>query len=267
MTFELDRTQVSTDKSPIILWDNLFTQGTLVASTEDTSGEKENAVDGNTYDYWTPTELPATLEVELSSSASPTYMAIAAHTLGSNGCGFLVQYWAGSTWERAGGQFDPEDDSTIIVSFDEHTSNRWRIRIVNQGTVPSIGVISLGNPTRFDSGILPSYTPLYMAEEIELLKSQTLNGQFITNRVNKRGSRSSFALNILERDFVEGDDFQAFRRHYNDGKPFFFASNPVELPEDVAYCWRQDGGEIRPTFNNDGIFYNTQLSLEAYVGP
>ena len=264
MSMYIERTEVDSDKAPVILWDNLLEDGTLAASSEDTNGEKENAIDGNTYDYWIPTSLPATLSVTLASSSTLGYVGIAAHTLGTNGNTVDVEYHNGVGWVSLA-SISPTDDKTILIAVAETSATQFRLYI-SGGSIPNIGVVSFGSSIKFESGILPAYTPLYMAEEIELLTSQTLNGQFVTNRVNRKGAKGNFGLNILERSFVEGTDFQNFRRHYNDGKPFFFASNPSELAEDVSYCWRQDGGEIRPTFESDGIFYKTQLSLEAYLG-
>lgn len=265
MSITIDRTEVSTDKSPLVLWDNLFEDGTLAASTEATDGDKENAIDGNTYDFWTPTALPATISVTLGSSTPASYVGIAAHDLFTNGCTVSVEYDSGGgTWVELA-SVTPTDDKTLMIAFDETSATDFRLYI-SGSTIPSIGVIFLGTALRFDSGILPQYTPITYAENIELLNSQTITGQFITNRVNRRGASTSLSLNILERSFVEATPFQNFRTHYNDGKPFFFASNPSELDFDVAYCWRQGGGEIQPTFQDNGIFYRTGLSLEAYIG-
>lgn len=264
MSMYIERTEVSTDQSPLILWQNRLKTGTISVSSEATGGEGENAIDDNTYDFWTPTALPATWAMTFPISRSMDYAAIAAHNLGSTGNTVAVEYHNGTGWVELA-SVTPTDDSVIIIAFNGEFSTQYRFYI-SGGTVPSIGVLYLGDEIRFDSGILPAYTPLYMAEEVELLKSQSLNGQFITNRVNRRGAKSSFSLNILERSFVESTAFQDFRDHYNDGEPFFFASNPSELTNDVSYCWRQQGGEINPTFQENGIFYKVNLSLEAYIG-
>ena len=259
------RSETSADKSPLVLWDNVFQQGTLSASTEATNSEKENAVDGNTYDYWAPTTLPATLSVALDSSFAVSYAAIAAHTLGSSSSTIFVEYDSGGgTWVSLA-TLSPTDDSAIVIAFTETSATDFRFRVTGS-TVPNLGVVYLGGGLLFDSGIIPGYTPLYMAESVQLLRSQTLSGQFITNRVNRKGASSSFQFNILDRSFVDSTAFQDFRRHYNDGKPFFFAGNPSELTKDVSYCWRKDGGEMKPTFSEDGIFYRTGMSLEAYIG-
>ena len=265
MSMYIERTEVDSDKAPVILWDNILEDGTITATSEDTNGEVENAIDGNTYDYWKPTAVTARIDLSLAAPKSASYLGIAAHTLGTSSARINVQYDSGGGFTNAwSGAIAPSDDKTIIVAFDQQTAADWRIVVLDN--VAQIGVAFLGDGIQFESGILPAYTPLYMAEEVELLTSQTLNGQFVTNRVNRKGAKGNFGLNILERSFVEGTDFQNFRRHYNDGKPFFFASNPSELVDDVSYCWRQDGGEIRPTFESDGIFYKTQLILEAYIG-
>jgi hypothetical protein len=263
MSIVIDRTEVDSDRSPIVLWDNLFSQGTLAASTESTDGEKENAVDGTTYDFWTPTALPATLSVTLGSGAPASYVGIAAHDLFTGGCTVAVEYYSGGWVELA--TVTPTDNKTLIIAFAETTATQFRLYITGT-TPPSIGVAFIGDVVRFDTGILPAYTPIAYSDEIELLNSQTMNGQFITNRVNMVGAKTNVNLNILDRTFVEGSDFQSFRNYYNLGNPFFFASNPSELDFDVAYCWRQKGGEIKPTFSNNGIFYTTSMSLEAYVG-
>lgn len=264
MSMYIERTEVSTDKSPVILWDNILQDGTVTVTSEATDGQAANAIDGTTYDYWIPTSVPATFTVELSTTTTASYAAIAAHNLGSTGNTLEVRAFNGSTYDAVA-SVTPTDDKPIFIAFTQQSATRWRFK-VDGGSVPKIGVALLGDSIRFDSGILPSYTPLYMSEDVELLTSQTLNGQFVTNRVNRRGAKTQVSLNILDRSFVEGTAFQDFRNHYNQGKPFFFASNPSELEDDVSYCWRQDGGELKPTFDSDGIFYKTALSLEAYIG-
>ena len=264
MSIIIDRTEVATDKAPLVLWDNVFAQGTLTASTEATNGEKENAISETTYDFWTPTALPATIGVTLGVSTAVSYVGIAAHNLFTNGCTVAVEYDNGGVWTELA-SVTPTDNKTLMIAFTETSDTDFRLSITGT-TAPSIGVIFMGTALQFETGILPSYTPIAYAENIELLMSQTMNGQFITNRVNRRGASTEVNLNILDRTFVEATPFQSFRDHYNSGKSFFFASNPSELDFDVGYCWRNSGGEMRPSFTDDGIFYRTSMSLEAYIG-
>jgi hypothetical protein len=107
--------------------------------------------------------------------------------------------------------------------------------------------------------------PLWQSQKVELLQSVSLGGQFLGNRVNRRGGEGSIILNILERSFIEGTSFQSFKTHYDNGKAFFFASSPADYDEDLAYVWRSPRQTMRPTFVDNGIFYQVNMSLEAYV--
>lgn len=263
MTVSFKRSSVTSDTYPAIVWKNILGYSTPTATTEATNGEAENVIDEATNTYWTPTALPATITFNLDTSRTAGYLGVASHNLATSQCSITLEEYSGGSWNVVF-THTPTDDSIILFPFTEDTSDQWRV-IVDGVSAPSIGVLFLGEALQFETGILPAYTPLYMAEDVELLTSRTITGQFMPNRVQRKGLSTSFSLNILDRAFVEGTDFQNFRRYYNDGGPFFFMSNPSGLTEDVSYCWRQDGGEIKPTFENDGIFYKASLSLEGFI--
>lgn len=261
MTVVFERSVVSTDYVPVILWNNIPESDSVTLTSS--SGDGENALDYATNTYWTPTSLPATLTADFGSDVGASYFGVCSHNLSSVGARIFLQTSAdGLSWTSVVDHI-PTDDSILFFPFTYTESRYWRFRI--QGTTtPSVGVIFLGEGLQFETGIMPSYTPMYMAEDIELMTAQTITGQFMPNRIQRKGLSTSFNLNILDRDFIEGANFQAFRRYYNDGGSFFFASNPAELEDDVAYCWRQSG-TIQPTFANNGLFYSTEMALEGFL--
>lgn len=265
MTIEFKRATVDSDYQPAIGWYNTILQEspTITATSEASGGEAENIATEATNEYWTPTSLPATVTFDFGSSTGAAYLGLASHNLFTSGCSITLQEYDGSSWNTVF-THTPSDDSIILFPFTSTSASQWRLT-VDGVSEPSIGVMFLGFMRKFPSGILPAYTPMYMAENITLLTSQTITGQFMPNRIQRRGLSSSFSLNILDRSEVEDSNFQGMRRHINDGGTFFFASNPAELTEDVSYCWRQDGGEIKPTFEENGIFYKVQLSLEGFI--
>lgn len=258
----IERTEVATDKAPLVLWDNILLDGTVTASTEATDAPIENTLTDSTWDYWQPTTTSGTVTLTLAGTASA--LGIAAHDLGSKGATINVKADGVSVLDST---VSPADDKPILILFDSTTSTtNWSIEITGASAAFSIGNLSLGVPTVFESGIVPSYTPLYMAEDIELLQNTSLGGQFFQNRIVRKSAETSIQLNILERSFVEGATFQNFRDYYNSGKTFFWAGGPSVFGGDVAFCRRTSGGEIKPTFANNGIFYQVGLQLEAYVG-
>lgn len=255
MSIVFKRPILDSDKAPTILWDNILDGGTVTES----SGVGDNALDYATNSYWEPTSLPATLAVNIGSSVGAGYLGICSHNLSSKGCTVTLQKNTGSWVDVC--EVTPTDDTALLVIFNYTEASNWRLYV--DGTdEPSIGVVFLGTALQFDCGIIPGYVPMYMAEDIELMTAQTITGQFMPNRIQRRGLSTSFGLNILERDFVEGNEFQAFRRYYNDGGSFFFAGNPDELRDDISYCWRASG-TLQPSL--DTIFYTTDMALEGFL--
>jgi hypothetical protein len=258
----IERTEVALDKAPLVLWDNIFLDGTVAASTEATDAPVENALTDSTWDYWQPTTTSGTVTLTLAGTASA--LGIAAHDLGTQGATINVKADGVSVLDST---VSPADDTPILILFDSTTSaTNWSVEITGASAAFSIGNMVLGVPLVFESGVVPSYTPLYMADNVELLMNQSLGGQFFQNRVIRKSAETSIQLNILERSFIEGATFQNFRDYYNDGKTFYWAAGPSVFEKDVAFCRRTNGGELKPTFENTGIFYRVGLQLEAYIG-
>lgn len=248
------------DNVPTLLWDNILEGSTLSESND----SAVNLLDYATNTYWVPNSVsPAgNIQFTLDETKGASYLAVASHNLHTNGCTLLLQRYT-TTWEDVF-SYTPENDSIFFVPFNYVEAQDWRIRVEGD-SIPSIGILFLGKALQFETGILPSYTPMYMAEDIDLLTSRTITGQFMPNRIERRGLSTSFNLNILDREFIEGSEFQEFRRYHNDGGSFFFASNPNELRDDVSYCWRQANGIMQPTFAENGIFYSVKLALEGFL--
>jgi hypothetical protein len=258
----IEGTQVADDSLPMVLWDNFYARGTITASSQTSDGAAANAAEETTYDYWTPSSSTATLQVTLSSAEAANCCAIAAHNLADTGSTVSVQYLAGS-WVTLG-SVTPTTNDPLMIVFNETTDTHFRISITGS-SAPSIGVVFLGKRLTFSTGVALPYTPIWQSQKVDLLQSVSLGGQFMGNRVNRRGGTGGLTLNVLERDFIEGANFQAFKTHYDNGKAFFFASSPADYPEDLAYVWRSPNNTMRPTFANNGLFYQVNMSLEAYV--
>lgn len=241
---------------PLLVWDNLLEKGTL----NQNSGIGTNAISQATNTHWVPDSLPDNVRATQPSETYASICCVASHNLGSLNA--TVQVKADNVTIA---EVSPEDDSTLIIMFPRTLGTTFMFRIASADDNPSVGYVSIGEPLLLETGILPSYTPLYMSHKYELLNSISRNGQFLGNRIIRAGGKSSFGMNILERDFVEGDDFQGFMAHHNEGNAYFFASNPYNMPKDVGYVWRTDGGEINPTFASNTPFYEITFDLEVYL--
>jgi hypothetical protein len=259
-------TPTEVDSFPIVLFDNKVVGATITASSEDLpDGAKENVATTSTFDFWQPESGTASITFDLGASFLVDTVSIVAHTLGSvSAVVKLESSTDGSTWVEEAEE-EPEDNSTITFLIVGKSRRYWRISTVSTDAYV-IGNVLIGKKLVFPAGVRPPYTPTDMAENVELLISETLEGQFITNRPLRYGISTEVNLNAVEYGFVE-DDLKPFRRHFNDGKPFIWASSPRFLENDTAYVWRRfDGGELRPVFDANGNFMNLSMDLMGYKG-
>jgi hypothetical protein len=260
-------TYIPTDDEvfPFVFYDNKVVNATITASTSATGAPAANVATTSTFDFWSPTSGTATLTFDLGQTFDVDTISIVAHDLGTKGATVTIQdSLDGSTWvDRA--VISPEDNSTITVLLAKFNKRYWRLSIVAANPVV-IGNVLIGERLVFPAGVRPPYTPTHMADMVELLFSETLDGQFITNRPVRYGIETTATLNAVEYGFVEGN-LADFRKHYNDGKPFIWASCPKFVEKDTAYVWRDaNASTLKPTFDQNGNFMNVEMELRGYRG-
>lgn len=244
-----------------VLYRNVLAEGALSASSETADGFAANALGPQTFDFWTPTSVPATLAVTLDAPVACDACAIIAHTLGSAGATIEVQHHDGSGWVTAQ-SVTPDDDRDLLLLFGEATSTQWRIRITD--AVASVGVVMIGPRLLIPFGVVPDYTPINLARSVQLGPHITRGGQFLGNRVLRMGAGTSIQLAPQERWWIE-QDAKPFIAHYNSGKPFIWAGCPELLPEDMAYCWRA-GETLAASYGAGAVYGSMSMEIAAYVG-
>lgn len=245
---------------PMILWRNVLAQGTLVASSETADGFAENALGPQTYDFWTPASVPATLAVTLAVAEQCDACAIFGHTLGTAGATVEVQYFSGS-WLTAA-TATPTNNEPLLFIFPAQSSTQWRIRIT--GAVASISIAMIGKRLVVPGGVQTGYMTLDMALQIEMIGSSSVTGQFFASRVNRKGAQTSIALATQTRTWIEGAA-SGFIAHFNAGGTFAWASAPELLPRDLGYC-RRAGGVLAATYDAGAIYGEMSLEVDAYNG-
>lgn len=245
---------------PMVLIENAFADGGLSWSSQTADGFASNALGPQTYDYWTPAAMPATLQVSLSVARECNAMAIVAHNLGSKGATVIVEHMEGVSWSEDL-RHSPKDDSAILMIWNGAVAASWRLRVTGPAA-PSIGVVMLGKRLTIRSGVLTGYVALPHARRADLMTSTSMGGQFLGNRIKRRGAETAIEFADLPREFVDGA-LAPFRDHFDSGQPFIWASDPKGDKRDVGYCWRS-GDELRPSYGEDG-WANIAFSVEAYA--
>lgn len=246
---------------PMILWRNVLAEGALAASSETFDGFAANALGPQTYDFWTPASVPATLAVTLAAAEECDACAIFGHTLGTAGATVEVQYFDGAIWQTVA-TATPANDEPLLFIFPAASSTQWRIRVT--GAVASISIAMIGKRLVVPGGVQTGYVTLDMALQIEMIASSSVTGQFFASRVNRKGAQTSIALATQRRDWIEGDA-EGFIAHFNAGGTFAWASAPELLTRDLGYC-RRAGGVLAATYDPGAIYGEVSLEVDAYVG-
>jgi len=249
---------------PIVLFDNFYNKGTISWTSAMSGFPGSNVATESTFDYWAPNNAPDSVSVNLGTPMEADTFAVIAHTLGSSGSVVnFEQSTDGATWVFVG-QVTPTDDTPILFLFRGVTKQYWRVRILSTTTDPVIGNIVLGKRFTFPGGVMPPYTPIWQAQMVDLLNAKSLGGQFLGNRVLRKGADTSISLVSFSNTFAE-TDLQPFFEWYNGGHAFVWASSPENFVHDVGYVWRKSGAEMRPTFTETGNWVKVTMEVEGYV--
>lgn len=245
--------------SPNILWDSIVPRSTVTASNETPAGNAVNLKSPATNNAWQCPDASGYVSFLLAQPEAVDTVGFASHSL--SGRLVVIEAYNGATWDEIA-SVTPSDNAPFMIEFDGRTAYEWRISV--SGGSFYIGVLFMGSSLVVPGVIQPPHTPLNLCEEVEIVsESQSMSGQFLGRDVAIYGGRASLSFEVQRPDFVM-NGFDPFRRHFNRGNPFFFASCPKAYPNDMGYCWR-DGGEIVPPFR-DAVFMDISMDVRVYRG-
>lgn len=251
--------------SPLIGWDNLVPTATVTATSSAAGFPVSGLLNGVTTDPWRPSAMPATVNVVLPSSAPASMLCLAAHDLGTQGVTVILERLVGAVWTSVM-SVSPADDAPLILSFDAVSATSWRVRFTGSSTF-RLSVLSLCLGLTIPGRIIPPHTPLHRVSQVDLVgDSESGTGEFLQADFNRMGGSANLNFSVQLSEFATGDEFEAFRQHFNRARPFFIACFPTYEPHDVGYVWRGDGASnIVPAYR-DAVFMSISAEVGCYVG-
>lgn len=229
-------------RQAVIGWHNVFTFGTLSASSESTTGPMENAVDGLTWDFWEfdGTTGGDTLEVIFEGVVNRrvNYLAIAEHNFGTNELSISIE-WSddGAVWNPLAGPFSPESDAPHLWTFDSVLKHAYRVVIT--GGSGQLGVLNAGHLLELPEGIYVGHRPATLNRKPKILTNDSEGGQLLGRSVIRSGSGVEVQQDHVDPDWVR-ETLQEFIDH-QETKGFFFAWRKDERPLEVIYGWTPEG--------------------------
>lgn len=252
--------------APMVLYRNRLAEGALSATNTETGYFVENVMGPQTFDYWKASALPAEFSVTLAAAAEFDCFALVAHNLGTVAASVSVYYSATdvSAWVEIG-TYTFADDQAAAVIFPAVTGQRFRLVFNSADAMPFVGVCFAGKRLVFPGAVLPPYVTAPNAARVDGFPSVSLGGQFLGSYTLRQGAELSAQFSPMPRAWIEGD-FAAFRAAYDGSQPFFWAASPATFADDLAYCWRPDGGrELRPAFSEGALYASIAMELAAYA--
>jgi len=238
-------------------WDTLTREAVISdveASSENGTGPADAPLRPDTAEYWEPSEMPATWELQWDASQSIDYVGIAAHTIGSTGdisitvestndipTGSPEQYW-----RPLASAHIPTDDKPIMFLDTIRSARAIRITLGGSPTPspPRIAVIYAGLSLWMPEAIRGTHTPINLSRETVLERQLSQGGQFLGQNIRRRGFTGSVQFENLDADWYRTnfDQFVQAARQY----PYFFAWRPGEREDEIVYAWT--GEDISPSY-------------------
>jgi hypothetical protein len=226
-------------KHPIFAWNNLLTasDATLTPSSEITDHLAINAIDGKEYTYWQSAGSGVTtLQVDFATAKDINFVAIHGHNVGTLGGTFGLQRWTGAAWVDVV-TAALTSSAPRVLTFASVNGTRFRIYFDTSAAVQA-AVLSLGTYMQMERGCWTGMTPPWMGRVTSVKSTKSEAGVLLGRSVKLMGVKFNMDFTYLTIPFVR-DYWMPFIINAED-LPFFVLWNPVDYPDDAAFCWLED---------------------------
>ena len=220
------------------------------------SGDPDALRSGRTGERWAPDDATPTLTVSGYGTQAITYLAIVAHTLGSNGVTVTAETGSGQVLLEA----SPEEDDTLMALFPATTAGEITITLSGPA---EIGVVMLGEALRMERRIYGGHAPARLHQQYGTIVAN--GGNAYLGQIQRWSSVvTEFAWSNLTTDFVR-EDLREFRDYFDSGRPFVVSWRPLTWPDEAVYCWRS-GDPMQITNSGPRDLMSASISVEGYDG-
>jgi len=215
---------------------NWLSGGTATANSTATGYYADAPTNTLTYERWKPATNPSAANIiwtyDHGSSEEVDYCAIAAHTLGTNGCSIAVQYWNGSTWVAITSATAVTSDEPLMVIFEPRTGTQFRF-ILTTGSAPEVGVVKFGSSMQMERPIYGGHAPIPMARQTILRSNYSETGEYLGRVKQRTYLATEYSWQNLTADWVRVN-WPSFQLA-TEAEPFWIAWRP-ETFGDVGFC-------------------------------
>lgn len=137
----------------------------------------------------------------------------------------------------------------------------WVVVSAAAGRVCSIGVIYAGEALQMQRPIYRGVDPAPLNRQTEYTNNVSEGGQWLGRDIIRQGLKTKPRWQNLDPVWlrVYFDPFASAARRL----PFFYSWNPLEFPNDVAYCWTSK--DIQPTITGPRDLMSVEIEMEGHA--
>lgn len=218
----------------------------VTVSSEAVNAPKDAPLREDTFEYWSPTALPATYVVDMGQGVELDYSGL--HGLFFS-AGVSVKMETSlnlSEWTEFGEEVVPPDDAPLMF-FNDLTLARFLRYTFDASTpsdvLPQLAVCYAGIALAMERAIYGGHTPMTMSRKTERYQAFSRGGQFLGQNFRRHGVEGEARYMNLTADWVREyfDPFVKAARQF----PFFYAWRPETFSRESVFVWATD--DIRPS--------------------
>lgn len=237
-------------------YQNLTYGLTPTASTSAAGHPATAATYPTTFEYWTPTALPATWSVDLGSAKAVDYLGMVGDM---NGCTVALQSSTdNSTWTTQETRTGLTDRINLFL-ISSVTARYWRLSV--SVAFPLLSVVYLGQALAMQRKIYQGHTPLTLSRETELSNNMSEGGQYLGRSIIRKGASTSTEWQHLKADWYRAN-FDPFVKSARTA-PFFIGWRPQQYPAELGFVWT--GGDISPSITGPRDFMSVGMSFQGLI--
>lgn len=234
---------------PRIGWDNQVQFGNVAADHADAAAPATNLANPNTNLRWASTSTAEQVLTVTGLTGETDYVGIARHNFGSGAMAVSVEAVTAESDPSFVEVFEavlPANDGPLLLQFEPGFFTSLQVRIVPDAVAPFAAVLYVGKLLTVMRGLQPGFTPLRDAEVIETMTGRSESGEHLGSIITGAELATTAQINVLDPTWYHAN-MAGFVAAANRGRPFFFAWNPGEYPDDVSYCWLD--ANVRPVMS------------------
>lgn len=238
-------------QKPIIMFDNRLNDCTPTATSTAVGYDVLNLRDLRPYTWWKATSTATQyITTPLAGAKTANCLAIYGHNLGTIGATVSVEcssdnFQTDVTVALAG--FVPMNDKAILKTFTQLSKQDWRLKITGASAAAQMAILCIGDKLQFERFVTGNFDP--NEEEIKGRSLKDDDGQLLGADIDHIKVAVSVSWKYLTPSWVKNSFRPAWDSHIRRLKPFFFAWDPGDHPDEVYFVRVPDGHRLRMPYD------------------